>query len=271
VALLSVGWASFAPTFDNYLLPDAYHVIFRTTLRWDKVADTLHDQATATDAVVVSIDRHPWAVQGAVDYYLHGLPARYTPLSQLPDEDDKHAFIAGAPRVWLAQEVGESSELNRMQQIIRENYTRCDDYPVSDGLMLDLYARAEMCCAPPEESLVRYSEPFSLEAAEVMRQEQAVEVVTQWSVPPGVPANTYSVALYVMDDANNIYAQVDVPLPHDDPICHLATIPIEDIPPGEYHLKTTVYAWETGRRVVGTHALTGTQSDLQTLAPLTVP
>lgn len=270
VALISCGWATFAPTFDDYLLPDAYHTFFRTTLRWDAVADTLYDEATATDAVIFSIDRHPWAVQGAIDYYLYGLPARYTPLSQLTDDDDKHAFIAGAPRVWLAQERGESSELGAMQSIIRDEYTHCGDYPVGEGLALDLYARSDMCCTPSGESLVQYEEPFSLAGAAVFPRANTVKVLTQWRVPPDVPVNTYSVALYVMDDANNIYAQVDVPLPHDDPICQLTSIPTADVPPGEYQLKMTVYAWETGRRISGTNADTDEPSDLQTLAPLTM-
>lgn len=277
-ALVSVAWATVLPAFANTLLPPAYHVFFRPTLRWDAAGDLLKRETTATDAVAISIDRHPWAVQGAVNLYFNGMPARYATLDQLAASDDfddaAAAFTAGAPRLWLLQEVDDSPPdmLATFLSTLPAQYAPCDQQEIGEGLRLDVYSVSEACCTAPAMPLVRYENVgITMEYTEILPTSSgsAVDVLTQWSVGRDVPVNTYSVALYVMDDDLTIHAQQDVPLPHDELICAQHSVPLADVPPGEYGLYATVYAWESGFRLPATHS-DGTLSDLQRLASVQV-
>ena len=267
-------WAVFVPTFSNHLLPDAYRVFFRPDVRWDEAGRILKDETTPTDAVALSIDRHPWAVQGALDFYLYGLPARHTPLSRLDDADAMHAFIAGAPRVWVVREQGNATPdgLTTFTDIVQAGYARCDTDAAAHGLTFDLYSRSQMCCAMTEQPLIRYNEqPIAFSHAEVLSVDaNAVDLLTQWAVAPQVPVNTYSVAYYLMQDAA-IITQVDEPVPYAPNVCHITRLPTADIDPGSYTIGITVYAWESGQRLTGLHQVDSTPTALHRLITVDIP
>ncbi len=274
LAVASCLWAIFTPTFSDHLLPDAYRVFFRPDVRWDEAGRILKDDTTPTDAVALSIDRHPWAVQGALDFYLYGLGARYTSLSRLDDDDAMHAFVAGAPRVWVVREQSDTPPdgFTAFTDIVQADYARCDTEAAAHGLTIDLYSRSAACCAVPEQPLIRYDgQPIELSHTEVLSvSDGAVEVLTQWAVAPAVPVNTYSVAYYLMD-GGEIIAQVDEPLPHAPNICHITRLPLDAVPSGSYTLGATVYAWESGQRLTGLHQVDSNPTDLHRLTTVTIP
>jgi hypothetical protein len=86
-------------------------------------------------------------------------------------------------------------------------------------------------------------------------------VTLSWSIAEDVPDYTYSAALHVVDEGGNLVAQADYGLPVSSTACQETTIALGDLPAGDYQLFVIVYAWESGKRLVGEVVATGEQGD----------
>jgi hypothetical protein len=69
-------------------------------------------------------------------------------------------------------------------------------------------------------------------------------------IPENLPQNTYSVAIHLVDDAGTLVSQADFPLPSRFYDCTMATIPLEDVPPGDYTVRALVYNWQSNERLL---------------------
>jgi hypothetical protein len=56
-------------------------------------------------------------------------------------------------------------------------------------------------------------------------------------------------------------AQADFGLPTSPPDCHLATIALDALPPGQYTLYALVYSQQTGERLPATRLDSGEQGE----------
>ncbi len=73
-----------------------------------------------------------------------------------------------------------------------------------------------------------------------------------FSLPPDVPPGTYSAALHVEDSSGQLRAQSDYGLPDAARSCRMVEIPLNQLPEGEYRLRTIIYDWRTGERLMAT-------------------
>jgi hypothetical protein len=64
-----------------------------------------------------------------------------------------------------------------------------------------------------------------------------------------VPADTYSMAVHMVDANGALVAQQDLALPNQPASCRLAEINTSGLPAGEYRVRMTVYDWRTGERL----------------------
>jgi hypothetical protein len=72
-----------------------------------------------------------------------------------------------------------------------------------------------------------------------------------------VPAETYSVALHVLDGDDNLVAQADAGLEALAFSCQRAEIDVSGLEAGTYRVSVVVYRWQDGVRLLGADAATG--------------
>ncbi|MBI1278589.1 MAG: hypothetical protein GC179_10730 [Anaerolineaceae bacterium] len=96
-----------------------------------------------------------------------------------------------------------------------------------------------------------------------------VEVWLGYHIDPQVPANTYSVGLYLMDSSNQVHAQYDAGLPAGGLSCQAIDLNAANLPAGDYHIQAAVYNWQTGERLMSS-AADGSSADTQTLGTVTI-
>ncbi|MFN8372417.1 MAG: hypothetical protein U0694_06025 [Anaerolineae bacterium] len=80
-------------------------------------------------------------------------------------------------------------------------------------------------------------------------QDDVLQVWLGFNVSSQIPANTYSVALHLLDSSGQLRAQADYALAPAGESCHLVEIPLTDLPPDSYTLHAAVYNWQTGERL----------------------
>ncbi len=246
------AYHALTPGFDAVLFREVHREFFRPTLRWDAVSDTLADATRPGDAVLFRPAAHPWAVSGAIDYYTHGIPARYAIADNLTP-DGVAAHLAGARITFI---VTEGAVLSNPPP----DLVRCDGTPYSDGnLFLERYAASAACCVPPETPAVLFGPGVALGVVDALTvEDNRLQARLGWEVADGFPKEVYSVSVQVQDAEGAPLSQIDVPLTPNGYRCEAVTIPLDDVPPGEYPVAATVYNWQTGERLPGGLAEVGT-------------
>lgn len=64
-----------------------------------------------------------------------------------------------------------------------------------------------------------------------------------------VPADTYSIAVHVVDSSGALVQQADLALPNQPASCRLAAINTSGLATGDYRVRMTIYDWRTGERL----------------------
>jgi hypothetical protein len=127
----------------------------------------------------------------------------------------------------------------------------CQTVYSSPDLRVDEYARHPACCGATGNIAAKYDN-MTLDTLEVVDQNaDSATLLTSWAVNASVPAGKYSVGVYLLDADGNVLAQSDTGLPAYAYSCQTMTLPLTDIPAGEYDLKMTVYDWQTLERLSG--------------------
>jgi hypothetical protein len=173
----------------------------------------------------------------------------------------EHAAVAESAgeheRVWLAY-MPQSRPLHLDELVSRldERYELCRVVVDAPRLRLDLYARSPVCCQPNVDApRIRFSGVALVDyAPPPAAVDDVLPLTLVWSVAEGVPIHEYSVGLHVFNAAGEKVAQADYGLPPTRLTCRETTLDMSALPPGEYTVSATVYAWQTGERVVGTTA-----------------
>jgi hypothetical protein len=243
---LALGaYHALTPGFDAVLFRDVHTAFFRPGLRWDSVGDVLADETRPGDAVLFRPADHPWAVSGAIDYYTHGIPARYAIADDLTPEGAA-AHLAGARQAFI---VTEDAVLPNPPA----DFVRCDRTLYADGaLFVERYAASAACCSPPETPAVLFGPGVSLGVVDTLATDgDTVQARLGWQVAPDFPTDAYSVSVQVQDDDGAPLAQADVSLTPNGYRCEALTIPLDNVPPGTYPVAATVYNWGTGERLPG--------------------
>lgn len=270
--LLLVVWLAFGaynsvtPQFATRL-DDSYK-----TFPVQTVAETLRPLVHEDDALVSYLpDYIPFWMPSKNDeiseYYFQGRPVQQITgykISYGPFQDnlrvDMLEDIGDRARVWLAYSpMFESESFVPFMADFTEHYALCETLRAGGALTIQQYTRADLgvCCMTNGDSpqtWVTYGNGIAVTGLHPLADVPAgesLEAVLGWSVSETVPANTYSVALHVLDDDGTLVAQTDYALPYLRAACKRATIPLTDLAPGDYQLAVIVYAWESGARLSG--------------------
>jgi hypothetical protein len=248
-------------------------------LPWDQVARVLRDNATPDDAVIAHLPVGNWVWEVTTsEYYLHGLPARFTLLESLPGDtaetlrESEREFISGAAQVWLGvdKRMPPASVLGDLQQLLSENYVSCGTMLDLPRMSLALYIRKPSSLNSNSGALRFGDGVFLANYSLPSRVETQLETTFIWRLGAEAPPNVYSVALHVLDVNGQLVAQQDYGLPNEPLACRQSSIDLDRLPRGEYSLATAVYRWETGERLAGTVTATGEQGDRLILGRFTL-
>ncbi|HEX2907661.1 MAG TPA: hypothetical protein VHO69_12405, partial [Phototrophicaceae bacterium] len=235
------------------------------TLPWDTLAATLAQQAQAGDVVALHDTTYNWVLDlRPAEYYLYGLPVRFTMLEALPGDTLTAAaqeFVGNAPQVWVGidKRLPTTSRLTDFTAALAGQYAACG--PVFDlpRLRLDLYRRFPASAFQPEAADWHFGAGIAITNVDITppKNGQPLKVQLVWAVSADVPPYTYSVGLHLLDDTGQLVQQADYGLPSEAFACRQTAIPTADLPPGDYQLRVMVYNWSTGERLTGRVTTTG--------------
>ncbi len=251
-------------------------LIFKYNLPVDDLAQRMQTTAFADDAVIFYVPEHHWAVIGAYNYYMHGLPARYTMLTPLTQQsgvlaDHLRDFVRGTGRVWFAVEQSPLPDplTAPTQATLAAQYHLCGRETVSAAITLYEYASVPIFCTIDDNAQITYNNGADLLAVDATRDAEQVTIYTQWDTAT-LPTDVYSVGYYVLDDANQVVAQSDQALALGARAYAQVPVSLADLTAGTYRLALKVYEWQTLAGVTGQDARSGTTSDLHVVETITI-
>lgn len=227
-------------------------------LPWPETVQILTEDAQPGDAMIFLLPDFPSRKRmhsPVADYYLHDLNIRYE-LTEPPELDNPGDYMlhvsdevmGNRSRLWLGFDPEQKPDNSEpFEELVTQQLIQCITPADSDTLNLSLYARR------PAQDAVGYRFGASIRLFPLGTPPTvvngAVSVLQGWRIARTVPADTYSVALHIMDSDGNLVRQMDYPLPGSGFSCTPANVPLGELAPGEYTLVTRVYAWETGERL----------------------
>jgi hypothetical protein len=227
----------------------------------DVLGDVLRVRAQPGDVLAFHAPDFNWLVDPVLAHYMYGIPVRATVMESLPglQADGEYfrqaeQFIGDAPRVWVGIETDlpPNFRLGEFERALAEDYAACGTVFELPDMRLDLYARV------PDDALpFRFGEGIEMTLLEPLTAGETLTVVLGWSVDDNVPVNTYSVALHVLDEQEQLVVQADYALPSDAYACRSATLSLSDVPPGAYTVAAVVYNWSSGERLPSEDTTTG--------------
>jgi hypothetical protein len=162
-------------------------------------------------------------------------------------------FVSGVSRAWLAYNPSYlSSPFARpeFEAVLNSHgFLACDNLLAESDLQVDLYVRLN----EPPPGVIHFNDNLDVEVLgdipEPTRGSLPLLIGSQHG--GDLPSNTYSIGIHVDNSAGQLVAQTDFGLPSQAQNCHLASILIDTLSPGDYTLHLVVYAWQTGERLVG--------------------
>jgi hypothetical protein len=253
---------SLTPDLNDYLFREEHLKFFRPHLALPALERAVAQDVQVNDAVVFSAPVESWAVSGAFEYYMDPLPVRYTLADWLPGDaadypEQARRFVQDYPRVWFGTERHQPADFRQAAfvQLLQSEFTQCRRALDLPDLTLDLYARAPVCCGPPETAPAAVFGAIELAHIDSLPSSVLAEplvLMLSWSLGPDVPRGTYSAALHVWDAEGNRVAQYDGGLPDAAYQCQPIQLDLTGVPPGAYQVTLTVYDWVTGARLTGT-------------------
>jgi hypothetical protein len=271
-------WHSFTPGFMAGMDSELF------TFPLDDLQRALRAEAFEGDGVIGYLPdgQRRWVydrTDDSADMYLAELPVSHTLVRTLNDSGaQREAFEEAmtrnaAPRLWLAaMPTAPAARLDELRGWLDAEYQYCRAVVDQPRLRLDLYARAPVCCQPdPGAPRMRFGGvalvDYTLPPAIV---DDALWMTLVWGMGDGVPLHAYSAGLHVFNAAGEKVAQADYGLSPAPLTCRETTLDTSALPPGEYTLRVTVYAWQTGARLTGTVAATGETAELLPLGTFRV-
>jgi hypothetical protein len=251
-----IGWWTVAsPDFLN-------HLVSRVTYPFDVASDELRQHLQPGDVVAFVMregDKTALRYELA-HYYMQGLDIRLTLIGVGSWYDQALQFLQDSPlRLWLAYEQP-TTLMTEFQGAIPAPYQQCAPVPTQATVQLDLYTRSPVCCLPDDApARMRFGDGITLTGVDTLPDaaSDTLPVLVGWSLAADVQPYTYSVALHVVDENDQLVAQSDYGLPNLAFSCQETSIDLSGLLPGRYSVYVIVYEWESGQRLQGEDLETG--------------
>jgi len=205
-----------------------------------------------------------------LEHYLQWLPVSFVQLGQLGSvteadyRQEVQSLVTNAPLVWVVHrtDIPPAPFQDVFTAHLAEDYILCDQWQADSRAEVAVYANAN-----PDAPDVTY--PLGDDGSEIAlwlhrarRYDPGIGMVTAgWHVT-GANAETYAVALHLVDEAGKLIRQSDEPLPVAETLaCDRHQIDLAGLPIGAYRLELIVYERETGRPLVGIRPADGWQGN----------
>jgi hypothetical protein len=217
----------------------------------------LMQRAQPGDVVAFDAPDFNWNQTPVLEYYTNRLPVRQKVIEDLPGKegetefyDSARQFMGGAPHVWFGVETDLPPNFRRaeFQRALAVDYASCGTVLDLPDMRFDLYAHV-----PTTPALIHFGKDVSLWTLEPLpaKADKTLTVLLGWSTSGDIPPDTYQVGLHVENASHQLVTQTDIALPLGNFSCQSATIAVDNLPSGDYHLLAAVYAWKTGERLPG--------------------
>ncbi len=242
---------------------------------WDVLHDELVGAVGDDDALVFHLHATKWdgAHNRARGHYFYDFPNLPTLLWSWPHSADdgylRDARVAAAEvkRMWSSFDPrfrpDRVSKFNAL--MIDMGLDECGRVVDTPTMAVDLFARS-----PAETLPLQFGGDLfggdhvgmAVLGNIVQRDDGNVLVPLGWQQDTGVPLNTYSFAVHLLNDSGALVQQVDVGLP---PIhefaCQAIQLDANQLEAGDYELALVVYDWQSGDRLTGVDIADGTTGD----------
>ncbi len=240
-----------------------------------EMAQVLKPEVTKDDVIVNLIgdeDRSTLAAHSLV-YYMGDFGARIEVVENNLRPDTQifaarvRQAVGDANRLWLLHDPRwTTNEWNLFEYLLNEqNMYHCATLADRPNMLIWGFGKVT-----PNGQAWQYGDGIHLSLLSVPRiKDGLLQVWLGYQVDQQVPANTYSVGLYLIDSGNQVRAQFDRGLPTAGTSCQAIDLNAANLPVGDYHLQAAVYDWQTGKRLTST-APDGTADDSQTVGTVTI-
>lgn len=162
---------------------------------------------------------------------------------------DVESALADVTFIWsaLIPELERTQRFGVVEYVLATQYSLCETVFTQDDMQLQLYARV-----PQTERVSTFGEDvvglYDMQRGQVT--DNRVNVVLGWWSETA-PSDTYSVGVHLFDAEKNLVRQQDFGLPNQRPFtCTSTSLDLNGLPAGDYTLRTTVYEWQTGSRLL---------------------
>lgn len=239
------------------------------------MAQALKPEVTKDDVIVNLVgdeDRSTLAAHSLV-YYMGDFGAQievientYHPGVQI-FADRIHQIIGDAKRVWLLHDPRwTTDEWSLFEYVMNEQHMfHCATLANTTDMRIWGFGRVN-----PDDPSWQYGDGIHVSTSSVPHLKNgSLQVWLGYRIEGQVPANTYSVGLYLLDASGQVRAQYDGGLPTAGTSCQAIDLNVAQLPAGEYQLMAAVYNWQTGERL-STIAPDGTKADSQTIGTVTI-
>ncbi len=301
--LLLVVWctAGAGLVFSRTLISEPKDPNWDVTLPWENVARVVNEnffgRVNNEDALVFLLPQPTpyWFHAPLVDYYLHQFTVQ---LDNMPDwlrlsppespllhahlvesmpniSPDQYAneaeqVLTHARRLWLVY--GPTNLPSPFARpawdttLAQQGFVTCTPIVQEPTLHMSLYARVSQ-----DQLTAHFGDGIQLGSLDTaLTSADRLSVLLGWSIAANVPANTYSIGLYVDNAQGQPVAQSDFGIPNHPTACSRTSISLAGLPTGTYTLSAAVYNWQTGERLVG-QSVKGLVTDRPELTQIAVP
>ena len=162
---------------------------------------------------------------------------------------DVESALADVTFIWSAviSELERTQRFGVVEYVLATQYSLCETVFTQDDMQLQLYARV-----PQTERVSTFGEDvvglYDMQRGQVT--DNRVDIVLGWWSETATP-DTYSVGVHLFDAENNLVRQQDFGLPNQRPFtCTSTSLDLNGLPAGDYTLRTTVYEWQSGNRLL---------------------
>ncbi len=192
--------------------------------------------------------------------------------------DNLTTFLGQRPRAWVvyAPDPPPSTLADARAQVEGAAYALCGTSNANSGVAVELYARTPVCCGPEFAALpplARFGDGVVLTGLDLSAGAKSgvtLPIMVGWQGGNTLPADSYSVAMHLVDSTGTLVAQADTGLPAAHFRCESIDLKLDQVPPGHYTLQTGVYNWHDGARLPGTLGDAAPVTDLLPVAQVVV-
>lgn len=262
-------WNNFNPAFIADL-PGAEPKMSSALI--NRTLETLSRRAHDGDVVMFQVapPARSWLTAPVLDFYLHDAPYHQIQAEEIPAKQENDEYfnavrhmVEDAPYVWrlVMPTMPTSWRTDEFMRAVQVGHVSCGTIFTVPDAEMSLYAHIP--AYDSDDLDARFGDGIGMTLLEPLPESvtNSLNVVLGWSVSNNIPPDTYSVGLHIQDIEGALVAQTDYGLPAGNATCHMDTISLSSLAPGNYRLTTLVYNWQTNQRLPTLNLENDTEAD----------